>query len=401
MKKTTLLFLAAGAICTLPAASPVAYTITPNSTISIFNPAGSELGAAGMIGAGHSILFTLDGKTAWVAGQDDLFAIDVKTKAIKSKLAIQTGFTPVLSPDGARIYVPVAAGVIAVDPSAGVQVGAADVGPVQDISVSPDSKTLYAISQSEVFTINATTLATSNQYSISGIAQIASLPDNKTAVIGVQGGLGSLLFMDLATGSTRSFYGNIYEPFILSTDGKYLLRYKAQELTAINISTGQARGIFVEPIVNSMCVAADTETVYAATASGLSTIDIKAVIVVNAVAGASPTACAVTPDSSRVWMTNGAADQIAVLNPMTGKLSGVIEAPPVADQMALTKDGSKTVCRFWGLDFQPRRHCGSRYRQRFIFAAKPRSFPHRLGSVPGWRQSHSREESEYLGLVRD
>ena len=343
--KTRLLLFAAAALAThseslLTAASPVAYTLTPNSTISIFDPAGTEVGYAALPSNASSIVFSKDGTTAWVRGAE-LYAVDVATKRVKATLNVAGGFAPVLSPDGARLYVPGGPGIVVVDANAETIIGSVPTNFVEFISVSPDSAHIYATNGLDVITLDAASLTIVNQYAISGVLNIAALPDNKTAAILVPGPdlTGPILRLDLATGLTTTLVSGFYSSFVLSPNGTKIITLNGQNLDVIDIATGKGEGF--NTTAQSACASPNGAEVFGTTTTGLFSVDLINKSQVLTTAGAAPSGCAVTPDSSRIWMTNHGANAIGVLDVASKKVTAVFETPPDVTNIIATPDGSR------------------------------------------------------------
>ena len=338
--KLTLLLITAAQL--LPAASQVAYTLTPNATFSIFDAAGTELAPAPSPGKNLSILFSRDGKTAWSTSRTgDLYAIDVATKRLGAVLPIQAS-TPVISPDGARLYMYTATGLVAVDTATATVVGTLPLFSLF-LSVSPDSLHVYSTDGNQVTVVDATTMTISNQYTISGVHDIAALPDNRSAAIrvnNVPADAGPILRLDLATGATTTISNELFTSFILSSNGEKILGLLGGDLLIVDIASGNGQFENNSVLLQTLCASPNGAKVYGTTATGLFTIDLVSNTQVNTIAGATPFACAVTPDSSRVWMANDAANEIDKVNVGTKKLTGVIETSG-GSPMVLTPDGSK------------------------------------------------------------
>ncbi len=345
--KTLLLMIAASAAPLLASSYTAGYTLTQNATLSIFDSAGAEIGSAPFPSRPLSVVFSQDGTMVWAVGENSKFyGIAVATKTVKAVADIQAIFTPVLSPDGTRIYALTAnATLVAVDPTAGTVLGTATL-PFDGryVSVAPDSAHVYVTNTNVVYIIDAASMEVTNQYAITGVEDIAALPDNQTAAIRVVNNQpdqsGPIMRLNLATGETTTLTSDVAQYFILSPGGKTIFSLFGGQLTLVDVATGQFGFADSQFQQGTLCASPNGAKLYGTTGTGLVTTDLPSDEATSTVAGAGPYACAVSPDSTRVWMANSQPNEIDILNVGTGKLAGAIEAPVGTSRIALTPDGS-------------------------------------------------------------
>ena len=129
----------------------------------------------------------------------------------------------------------------------------------------------------------------------------------------------------------------------MSPNGKKIFALSESNLALIDIASGVIKDKSYSPALKSLCASPNGAKLYGTTASGLTTTDLLNLNSppVVTTAGASPFGCAVTPDSTRVWMTNSTHNAIGVLNTATQTVTGVIEAPAGATKLVITPDGTK------------------------------------------------------------